>query len=37
MPKVIIVKPDITKKQNEENLKKVIAVLELIAQEIAEG
>ncbi len=37
MPKVIIVKPDITKKQNEENLKKVIAVLELIAQEITEG
>ncbi|ACA46312.1 hypothetical protein CFSAN001628_006729 [Clostridium botulinum CFSAN001628] len=36
MPKVIIVEPDITPEENEENLKRVIEVLESIAQEIAE-
>lgn len=33
MPKVIILEPDITEEQNEENLKRVIEVLESIAQE----
>lgn len=36
MAKVIIVEPDITEEENEENLKQVIAVLERIAQEINE-
>lgn len=37
MPKVIIIEPDITLEENEENLKRVIEVLESITQEIAEG
>lgn len=37
MPKVIIIEPDITPEENEENLKRVIEVLESITQEIAEG
>lgn len=37
MPEVIIVEPDITPEENEENLEKVLKVLEHIAQEIAEG
>ncbi|APC81107.1 hypothetical protein H04402_02635 [Clostridium botulinum H04402 065] len=37
MAKVTIVEPNISKEENEENLKRVIEVLESIAQEIAEG
>lgn len=37
MPKIIIIEPDITPEENEENLKRVIEVLESITQEIAEG
>ncbi|WP_291568628.1 hypothetical protein [Clostridium sp. UBA2485] len=34
MGKVIIVEPNITREESEENLKQIIAVLESIAQEI---
>lgn len=37
MAKVIIVEPDISEEENEENLKRVIEVLESIAQEISEN
>ncbi len=37
MPKVIIVEPDITPEENEENLKRIIEVLESIAQKLSEG
>ncbi|EPS55257.1 hypothetical protein CLQ_07053 [Clostridium botulinum Af84] len=36
MPKVIIVEPDITPEENEKNLKQVIAVLQKIANKLAE-
>lgn len=32
--KVIIVKPDISKEESEENFKKVLEILEKIAQEV---
>lgn len=35
MPKITIVEPDITPEENEENLKRVIEILESIAQEIS--
>lgn len=34
MGKVIIIEPDITREESEENLRQTIAVLESIAQEI---
>lgn len=36
MPRVIIVEPNISQEENEENLKRVIEVLENIAREISE-
>jgi len=36
MPKVTIVEPDISKDENEKNLKQVIAVLQKIANKLAE-
>lgn len=35
MPRIINVEPNISKEENEENLKQVVEVLERIAQEIA--
>lgn len=36
MPKVTIIEPDITPEENKENLKRVIEVLESIADELAQ-
>lgn len=37
MPKVTIIEPDITPEENEENLKRIIKVLESIAQKLSQG
>lgn len=37
MGKVIIVEPNISEEENEENLKKIMEVLDTIAQEIREA
>ncbi|EKN40873.1 hypothetical protein CFSAN001627_16663 [Clostridium botulinum CFSAN001627] len=35
MPKVTIIEPNITPEENEENLKRIIEVLESIAQKLS--